>query len=1023
MMVITGFTLTATSASAQTETAVTPTNQPTDVSVAPASSGTPTSEQDTKTDSGQSQAGNSAVTSGDNPSKSIDTTSDSSSQPNDSGKPATDGSASQSDQKPADSTATPAVPAPTAAPVPETPATDYQYSQNGANYTISGYSGNQTNITLPSQYNGGSVTEIGAGVFNDKHISGTVTIPDSIITIGDNAFANNDFSAINLGKGVKTIGNDAFSRTANNSNSTNSISTVIIPDTVTSIGDRAFVNSKIKQLQFGDSASVSNSKVETIGADAFSGNQISGTVTIPGSVTSIGDRAFANNDITGVNLGKGVQTIGNDAFSRNISTDSHNNISTVIIPDSVTSIGTWAFANDNITQLQFGDPASDSNVKIETIGNGAFSGNNISGIVTIPKSVESIGQYGFDSKTTVVAKDAAGNYWIPSTDSNGKLTFTQLTDYNYDSNDNGTYTVTGYTGSLQQYLGTTSKDGSINGLTLPDTYNGKSVTAIGDAAFAGYVGNKISGAVTIPDTVIQIGKDAFTQNNISTVKLGSGVQVIGDDAFSINQINAVTIPNSVISIGTRAFAENQITGLKLGDSVQTIGDDAFARDKRQSDSNNQISGTVVIPDSVTSIGARSFANNDISGLTLGNQVQTISDDAFSGNQISGIVVIPDSVTSIGENAFANNRIETLVLGQNIRTIGLYAFDSNDISHITGAKSMVSDQYLRGQQGTVNVQINATDVSGNQIQHVKAAIEKALSVGGTTSFNLSDNLTFIDHDNKTWTYDAATDTLTGLNSQKSAVGILFTFSSDGLGSYGAQNLIFTIDQSENSSTPGQSGNNTGTVPPAAPNVPTQNNTGTVPPAAPNVPTQNNTGTVPLVTPNTPTQSGNDTDAVQPNDSGTPKQPAIPTIVSNMPTQYRHTTSIVPLSSSSDTTVLGHVSATKQSQTSTITTNQGDADAEQQGTIKNDHAASSQIGEQAGPVAQKETNNSATTAATPSHEVYQSTMTTKQSKQANQSATATLPQTNDDSSAKPTFIGALLLSILSWFGLARRKHEQD
>jgi hypothetical protein len=202
--------------------------------------------------------------------------------------------------------------------------------------------------------------------------TGTLTIPDSVTSIGDKAFeCCENLTGIIIPDNVTTIGARAFAFCSN-------LTGVTIGNNVSSIGEGAF--SCCVNLT---SVNIPNS-ITSIEIGAFSSCSNLSSVTIPNSVASIGAGAFSLcSNLTNVTLPDGITTIERLTF------ENCSNLTGIIIPDSVTSIGTRAFAScasltgitipDNVTSIgdyAFTECSSLSVVIFEgTIPSGNFSMN------------------------------------------------------------------------------------------------------------------------------------------------------------------------------------------------------------------------------------------------------------------------------------------------------------------------------------------------------------------------------------------------------------------------------------------------------------------------------------------------------------------------------------------------------------------------------------------------------------------------------------------------------------------------
>ena len=539
---------------------------------------------------------------------------------------------------------------------------DYTYTlvDEYTKVKITSYSGEDEALQIPEQIDGKDVSIIGDSVFNNKTFIKTVTIPDTVTTIGNSAFNNcTSMTEVTFGKSVKIIGDSAF-------NSCTSLKSVKLPDSVESIGGWAFYNDDaINELTFGNG-------IKTINDYAFYDCGGITSVKLPSSLTSIGYESFRNcSSLKEIEINGNGATIGNYAFQY------CNNVESIVIGDGVKNINYRAFyENCNLKSLTISD-------SVETIGAYAFYNCRKFESLILGENLKSIDSWAFQN--CVSLKNISIGKNLSSISSSAFSGDTALENIEV-SEDNATYSD--YDGALLNKEQTSillypkSKTGDYK---IPDT-----VISIGDRAFensVGLTGINIGNGVksigvcafngcaalksaVIGDSVETIAENAFNScTSMTEVTFGKSVKVIGNYAFNYcASLKSVKLPDSVESIGSWAFGDDDaITELTFGKGIKTINDYAFY------DCGGITS--VKLPSSLTSIGYESFRNcSSLKEIEINGNGATIGNYAFQYCNNVESIVIGDGVKNINYRAFYENcNLKSLTISDSVETIGDYAF--------------------------------------------------------------------------------------------------------------------------------------------------------------------------------------------------------------------------------------------------------------------------------------------------------------------------------------------------------------
>ena len=411
------------------------------------------------------------------------------------------------------------------------------------------------------------------------------------------------------------------------------------------------------------------------------------SVSVPGSVTKIGQWAFAYcTALTTATLADGVTKLDEHAFH------ACEALTAIDIPNSVTEIGNIAFSgckaltsaklSDNITvirQSTFQNCTSlttiDIPANVKEIELGVFNGCTALTTVNIPEGVTTLGNQLFKGCTSLASitlpnsVTTMGNGLFNGCTALASVTLpNSLTEINYDTFKDCTSLTTMDIPASVTTLGEFAFNGC-TGLTSMQLHEG--LTKMESGVF--YECANLA-TINLPSTLTSIGGKAFMKcTSLTAVNLPEGLTEIASECFKgCTALTAITIPNSVTTIESYAFQNcSAATTLTIGSGTKQIWNYAF-----QGCSSLQ---EVTIPDNVIETGNQIFREcTGMTKLTIGTGLKQVSQGSFRECSSLTEVTIPDQVEIVSIEAFYKcAKLETVTLGRNLESISALTFASCD----------------------------------------------------------------------------------------------------------------------------------------------------------------------------------------------------------------------------------------------------------------------------------------------------------------------------------------------------------
>lgn len=453
----------------------------------------------------------------------------------------------------------------------------FSVDANGVLTGVSGLSGSDITVEIPSEVNGITVTEIGKDVFKDNKNVGRLIIPDSVTKLGYRMCSGcTALSEVRLPAGLTVIPDEAF-------DGCSSLRTVNFPDTLKEIRSDAFCGTDLTEFIAPDS-------LTNVWSYAFKDCAALSAVELK-NVRSVGDGAFGNcTALRSIRLSDKMTELSDHIF------DGCSSLADIDMPDNPIAV---SFSVFNGTAY-YNEPSNWEKGVLYVDGY----------LIAVSKDFAPLTEYTVKDGTIVIADDAFSGVGYSS-----KLKKMTLPT--------GLYRIGQYA---------FSKLFSLTEINIPDT-----VRSIGYGAFSGtgYDAdtNYINGGLYIGNWLVAVNNVAMTS---FTVQEGTVGVADGKDTSLFptraQKITVLELPSSLRYIGSRSFARLRITELRLPSELQTLGNGAFA--------SCSALNTVNLGDcsGLESIGEKAFSEAAISEITIPESVVSVGELVFNNNTVDLTVI-------------------------------------------------------------------------------------------------------------------------------------------------------------------------------------------------------------------------------------------------------------------------------------------------------------------------------------------------------------------------------------------------
>ena len=528
---------------------------------------------------------------------------------------------------------------------------DYKPSEDKSYYIVRGIGGLSGDVEIPETHNGKPVKEIAENAFKGENTLTSIIIPDSVIKIGKAAFMRcNNLLSVTIGEGVAELPEQLFSECGK-------LEKILIPKSVIKFDERSF--GEFGELSALTEVHYSGTADDWCNIEMKEYILLNQNINEPANPLANGKAKLFIDGQAATDITINTARINKYAFYK------CGTINSVTIGSKVTEIGTKAFYfNSNLKSLNF---ASDS--KLITVSESAFERTGILSLA-LPANMQTVQTNAFGSCMSLTSVQLGG------------------TKYVYDRAFAGCDSLKTLDLGKAEELGSSAFGScSLTSVTIPDTvwYMEGSFSLNSQLNSVTFASNASSASWQVT-TVKTTGQETATVTSDSLTNLAQNAKRIKENGIWLRIAGTLTYQE--INNGK----EYEVTGVENKNGTGVLAIPAKYNDKPVTSISSSafygFSGLKIIsiPDSVTSIDSSAFSgcNSLTSIIVAANNTHYASQDGILYNRaktkfiyipkVKGAITIPDGITAIGSSAFADcSRLTSITIPDSVANIGYGAF--------------------------------------------------------------------------------------------------------------------------------------------------------------------------------------------------------------------------------------------------------------------------------------------------------------------------------------------------------------